>query len=299
MDSWERWGLVTAAALPRAARRAPAPGIERVAHGLYRIGPRPSGDAGWWQDAAIACARRPDGVLHAQAAAATRPLDGFEPGVPITIAVPPGTSAREPGVHRLIRLCAPTTVLGLPVSGAAETLVDLGGELEPRPGCAAARTVLDQFELVELALECALHHHLTTLEDLHDALDAAGARRPGRAVLREVLRRRPTSAPPTESYLETRFVQLLRRADLPAFDRQISIHDDDGFIGRVDFRRERVVVEAVGGQAHVGKLHTDNERYARLAALGLIVIPLSFDHIEHRPHSVANLLRRSMAQGEA
>ena len=52
-------------------------------------------------------------------------------------------------------------------------------------------------------------------------------------MLVEVLARR-SDQPPTESYLETRVVQVLRDAGLPTFDRQVELADEEGFIGRVD-----------------------------------------------------------------
>lgn len=43
---------------------------------------------------------------------------------------------------------------------------------------------------------------------------------PGPPALRLVLDRRPTDAPPTESELETRFLQVLRAAGIPEPVRQ-------------------------------------------------------------------------------
>ncbi|MEZ5234259.1 MAG: hypothetical protein R2749_16365 [Acidimicrobiales bacterium] len=292
MDGWEAWGLTTAFR-PRRARNGP--GVERVGRGLYRIGPRPDGDLGWWQDAAIACARHPDAVLHGQAAAAALELDGFEPGVPITVAVPPAASGRG-NVRRLVELAPPVTVHGLPVSSAGQTLVDLGAGLTPRPGCAAAAEPLAAIDLVELALECALRRGLTDLEVLDALLRRASRSRPGRSVLTAALRRRPADAPPTESYLETRVVQQLRSAGLPTFDRQIALHDADGFIGRVDLFLDPVVIEVVGMRWHLDRFDADHDRYGRLANAGYHVIPLTFRHIERQPGHVARKVRLALAQ---
>lgn len=61
-----------------------------------------------------------------------------------------------------------------------------------------------------VAVESALRHRLTTEDELLELLASCGPNRAGAKTLEAVLERRPYGAPPTESYLETRGVQVLR-----------------------------------------------------------------------------------------
>ena len=84
-------------------------------------------------------------------------------------------------------------------------------------------SVLDDTRL-EWSLESALRRRLVTLDDL------AGSR--GR--LNRVLALRPPGAPATGSIRETQFVQLVRRLDLPALERQVAIGEPGEFPWRLD-----------------------------------------------------------------
>ena len=117
------WSLRTADALAdlgmsRWQRRAAcAEGrLHVVGPGLYLCGPRLEGEAGWWQDAAIACARTPGAALCGAAAADVYGLDGFAANEAITVSVPPTASGRGGGVKRLTRLQPPRTTGGLTVT---------------------------------------------------------------------------------------------------------------------------------------------------------------------------------------
>lgn len=84
-----------------------------------------------------------------------------------------------------------------------------------------------------------------------------------------MLARRPDGAPPTESYLETRFVHMLRRAGLAAPEGQLEIRDaTGGLIGRVDFRRDNILIERDGREYHdrSESFVKDRDRWTRLQA---------------------------------
>jgi len=266
-----------------------------LGRGLYLAGPRLDGDEGWRQDIAIACARRPDAVVCGPTAAALRDLDGFAPGCPITLAAEPSAAA-GPGIRRVQRLDPVATVGGFPATGIDETLLDLGTSLISRPGCAGARQPLDATELVELAVEDALRRGLTTIDRLHAIVAAANRARPGRGVLAAVLTQRPTDTPPTESYLETRCLQVLRHGGLPDFDRQVTIEDADGPIGRVDLHRSGVVIELVGARWHLDRFDADHRRYARIASAGYCLLPFTFNDVEHRPGHVLQATAEALAR---
>lgn len=121
-----------------------------------------------------------------------------------------------------------------------------------------------------------------------EIISQANQARPGRATLAAVLQQRPAGAPATESYLETRCVQVLRRPGLPEFDRQVELSDDGGPIGRVDLFCRGVVLELVGARWHLDHFDRDHRRYARLAAAGYHLLPFTFNDVEHRSHHVTS-----------
>ena len=116
--------------------------------------------------------------------------------------VPRSSGIRRVDVHRAEPLEHVRSIAGLRVTGVAQTLIELGA------GLAAVRSPgghrLRSEDLVELALESALHQKLTTLNSIDDLLSPIGRTHSGAAVLRRVLARRPRGVAPTESWLETR-----------------------------------------------------------------------------------------------
>ena len=198
-------------------------------------------------------------------------------------------------MRRRRALQPPNTVGRLVVASVEDTLLGLGEDLTPRPGCTAADAPLDAELLVELAVEAALRAGLTTIERLAEVVAATDGRRPGRGVLREVLARRPDE-PPTGSFLETRCHQVLRAAALPAFHRQVELRDGGGRIGIVDFALGSVVIEAVGERWHLERFHPDHRRYARLVAAGHRLLTFTFEDIEHRPDHVVDATRRALGR---
>jgi hypothetical protein len=266
--------------------------LSTVGHGVFLEGPRLEGDEGWYQQIAIAAARFPRGVITGEAAAALHGLDGFDPGcVPVTIAVGHRSSSHTAPRRRL--LLAPQRFGTVAVTAVDETLLGLGAVARPRPGCRAATEVLGAVDLVELAVESALRSRLVTPSSLADVIDVAGTR-PGRRALAAVLARRGQHVP-TGSYLETRCVQVLRACGLDDFERQVDLHDTEGWIGRVDFHRDGVVIEVVGKKWHEPRVDPDSHRYTRLCAAGYRPLLFTFTDIEHRPEHVIRATRAARA----
>jgi very-short-patch-repair endonuclease len=197
--------------------------------------------ASWHQRLKALTLRRPGGswVSH-RAACAFWQLDGFDPGV-VEITTVCDLRAHDGFVihrARCVESRDVTIVANMPVTTVHRTLIDLG--------------LVADVDEVELALECALRRRITTIPRLCSRLDALSRRR-GSGVLRKALDRRPANAPPTESALETRFLQFVRRHKLPAPDRQVRITDEHGFTGRVDFyySAAQVVVEVQSRRHHL------------------------------------------------
>ena len=283
-------GLLAAADLSwdERRRRLKDGSLRRVAHGVYATTPRPADrEAGWRWDlrvAMLACGR--DCVGARSAAAAMWGLDGFEAPVPIELNTPVSSRHRQRGVHRVAPLEPIATLGGVDVTGIGQTLIELGAGVTRRRASANDPIPVRPDELVELAVESALRRRLTTEEDLLELLGRCGWYRGGAPMLEEVLERRAFGAPATESYLETRGLQVLRNGGLPPGRRQVAIHDDRGrYIKRVDLLLgTRVVVEFDGRAYH--PFEQDHEIWSTLSGEDYLVIAVTYEQVTLRPDYV-------------
>lgn len=268
--------------------------LRRVGRGVFAWGePLASSGGGqraaWCGEAArhLALAGT-DAMLARASAAMVRALDGWGDGpLPVELNVARrSTGRRRVPARRVDVLEPPDVVDGLPVTGIGQTLVELGSTI--------TADVLAPVDRVELAVECALHRRLIGLTGVEDVL-ARGSARCGAAVLRAVLARRPHGAPPTESWLETRMVQLLRDGGLPDPQRQVELRDSDAFIGRVDLLLDALVVELHGAQHNDGAaLDADRLRRARLEAAGYRVLEFGYRSVVQQPVHVVALVRATL-----
>lgn len=177
--------------------------------------------------------------------------------------------------------CDVGRVQGIPVTSTSRTLIDLGA-------------VVSQ-PVVERALETALRLGLSSIWHLIGRLDAlAASGRNGIGVIREVLRERDPRLVPTASELESMLWQIIDRSPLPRPERQFSIWDRDGFIGRCDFvyPADVLVIEAQSAQWHLERRRwlSDMERRNRLTVAGWRVIEISWVDIVRHPESVIRRL---------
>jgi very-short-patch-repair endonuclease len=226
--------------------------------------------AGWQQRAMAACLWAREGVAAShECSAALWELDGIVPG---TVEVLRLHKKHSPGpgvvVHSTTRRFAIQSRYGIPVTSATRTLIDLAG-------------VLDEPTL-ELALESALRRRLTSLLRLQRGLDEEGGHgRPGSDKLGALLGHYGRSTVPTESNLEAKVLQILRRNGFPQPARQYVVRGEDGFAARIDFAypQAMVAIEAEGYRWHSGReaWARDRVRTTRLASLGwriLYVTPM-------------------------
>ncbi len=275
-----------------------AGGVRRVARGVYEVvdpaaeDRSPSGEeARWLQQLAVKQRQAgPDAVVARSAAAALRGWDGFEPPVPVALNVSRSCRPRGPHIHRPRHIEPPTTIGSFHVTSPAQTLLELGVGLVGRRGSLNDPRPLRPDELVELALEDALRQRLTSEGELLTLLARVDCRHEGAGRLLRVLERRPFGAPPTESYLETRGVQVLRNGGLPPGRRQVELHDGRGtYLRRVDLLLgERVVVE-FDGLAYHGP-ERDHENWSVLAAAGYRVLAFTFAQVTREPGRVVRLV---------
>ena len=269
--------------------------LQRQSRSLVGASPGESPEERWLHSLAVLVARtRPDGVVAGTAAACLYGLDGFDMAQPLRVDVP--AQRRFTAVPHIQRTRDPaqSVAVGMfPVTSVARTLADIGDRLEPQSRWRDDVHPIPPVDLIELAVDCALRQGLVTMDQL---TVTARSRRPGAKLLCQVLARRPVGTPPTESHLETRFVQMNRSAGLPEPDRQVEIHDRFGtFIGRVDFALGRLLVECDSRKFHGGDaaFMKDRDRWNRLQAEGYWPMVLTSEHIERSPARTVDLIRRT------
>ncbi len=263
----------------RAQLRAAVAGgrIHSVGRDLYRAGPGPATDL----ERALGAAVATDGVVSGRLAALLHRLDEGAAAVPdVTVDRSAATNVR--GLrHRLLAPDRIVEVAGFRCADGIQTLVDLAHRLPDDPW--------------ERALESALRMKLTTVEGLIDELPHLGRQRiKGTRRIRRVLMIRPAGAPPTESYLETAFVQIARLVPfLPPPQRQVEVYDHRGaFVARVDLAwPELGLFIELDGEHHLGQPVYDASREtAIVAATGWLPGRFSWSECVDHPHHTARRL---------
>jgi very-short-patch-repair endonuclease len=193
-------------------------------------------------------------------------------------------------VHRVGHLdnCDLRWVDEMRITNPIRTIFDLAGTLKP-----------ERFEFV---LDEARRRGLVAERPLRMALERLGRPgRPGTRQLRRVLDSRELQRPAPGSPFERRFIQFLARRRLPAAQRQFAIHDGNGdFVARVDFAYPdlKVAIECDGKKHHFGRgdWERDVDRRSRLAALGWLVIHVSWDMLANRPDELEARIRGALGQ---
>lgn len=98
------------------------------------------------------------------------------------------------------------------------------------------------------------------------------------------------------SMLEWRFHKLCDALG-PGWRFNVDIYDEQGFVARVDALHEATgtIVELDGRRFHgEDRFQSDRTRDQRLAALGYVVIRLTWDDLEKRPMEVVERIRRTV-----
>jgi very-short-patch-repair endonuclease len=105
-----------------------------------------------------------------------------------------------------------------------------------------------------------------------------------------------------ESWLERRFVALLRRAGLPTPELQRTYRDGTRVVARVDtFFPPDLVVELAGYRFHASRaqIQRDEQRRTELMLRGLRVITFTADDVVRRPEWVVAQLRHALSRDVA
>jgi hypothetical protein len=257
--------------------------------GIYVVGGAPDT---WRQRLWVALLEAGDGafVSH-RSSSALRTVPGFAPGI-VEVSKPRALDHTiHHGVLHESGLILPghlTTVDGIPCSSLARTMFELAA-------------VIRGDRLIR-AVDNAMAHRGLTSQQLQDIVrDMAKRGRTGSAIMRKISEARGADYVPPESGLEAELIDLLVGAGLPEPERQLSLGDEDSFIGRVDlgYRRYKLLLEVDGGPWHtsVSARAHDRERRNRLTALGFRI--LNFDEEDIRVHTTRTVRRVRTALAEA
>jgi hypothetical protein len=171
------------------------------------------------------------------------------------------------------------TVRGVAVTTPSRTLTDLMCSLGEEAGVAM--------------LTDAFRRGLITVEDVR----AAARRAHGRHGVTMARHLANSCKWEPHSPLEWHFHALIDSLG-PGWRFNVDIHDDEGFVGRVDALHEPsgTIVELDGQRFH-GNDHfqADRTRDQRLAALGYVVVRLTWDDVVNRPMDCVERVRRTVA----
>jgi very-short-patch-repair endonuclease len=213
-------------------------------------------------------------------------LEGVPSGA-VELSLPRGRSYDRVDVHVVTDLGPVdiTTVGHLPVTTTARTLVDLGA-------------VVDD-DTLEQALESALRDGRTSLRQVRRRLEALSRRgRPGLARVRRVLDRRLEGGP-SDSELETRVVQLLRRARLPRPVRQHEVWLGGRVVARADlaYPGQRLLIELDGWSGHGTKraFRADRRRQNSLVLAGWTLLRFTWADVIESPAAVVAAVHGALA----
>jgi hypothetical protein len=244
----------------------------RVERGVYVVGAAPVEDL----DRARARVRARGGVARGLLAGVLHDLDAVSLDGPC-------------GRRRPIDHAAVVVLGGVRCANGLDTLVDLA-------------EVLDD-DRWEQALESALRRRLTSVGDIEAVVPELGrARVRGCSRIRRVLAVRPEGAPPTESMLETRMVQLARRVPgLEAPARQVVVNDGDClFVARVDLAWPNLgLFLELDGQQHADQpLYDARRETAVVAATGWLCGRFTWHEVVRVPTTTARRLGALVAQAK-
>lgn len=193
-----------------------------------------------------------------------------------------------------------TVVDGIPCTTLARTIFDLCGDPDRRPLRSESARATHRLKMLQVANDAIRHQGLEVERELA-VLAAIGKRgRSGTALVRDLFEEMGCNYVPADSDLEIVFVELCRNARLPLPEKQVSISDAEGFIGRVDFLfAPRLIVE-IDSSWHDGPLDVqrDAARDARLRALGYTVRRWRWRDLVLTPEKVVWRIRKDLERSE-
>lgn len=249
--------------------------------------------ASWRGDLLAACwAAQGLAIASHRSGAALRELPGGRTDL-IEITCKRWKRAKADGlvVHETKLLDAPDIdcVDGIPCASVEQTLLGLAAVVP---------------DTVEMAVDRALHKQMTTISALEDFVQRKGKRgRNGAGVLRELVRRLDPLAGVSESAMETKLKQLLRRHGFPTPAFQYEVRHAGRFIARVDaaYPEHRIAIEYDSYEHHTGKqaIVRDNDRRNALREVGWRTVVFTAQDIARDGGPALEALRTELAFGAA
>lgn len=259
-------------------RRLAAGRLHTIHRGVYAVGHACTTREANWMAAVLACGHGA-GLSHHDAGAlrALRPAWGSR--IHVTV---PASRRREPdGVHVHRSTLRPEDMAiidGIPVTSLARTLLDLAAILRPHQ--------------LARAIEAAERQRLLDFTPLHAVL-TSNPRHAGARQLRAALATY-TEGTITHSDHEALLLHLCMEAGLPRPQTNSALTLKDGSTLRPDllWPAHRLVVEVDGDDwhAHRSARRRDHARDADVQALGLMVVRVLADDLDHRPREVLDRL---------
>ena len=257
------------------SRRRASGALERLEPRVYRIPGAPPTREQRLMQALLGAG--PGAALSHGTAARLHELDGFADYEQVELTIARGRRYRRVRAHETSDLPRNevTTIRGLVVTRPIRTLKDIA-------------TVFPS-GVVEQAYESAMRRGLVVDRAVRASLRAGD---PGVKVLRSVLDRR-AGLPPTESVLETRFAQLVRRARLPRPARQVRVGPH-----RVDFAwpELRVAVELDGRHhdGHDARRRDIRRQNAIAVETGWRLLRYTWEDVVEQPDTVVASIRAAL-----
>lgn len=215
---------------------------------------------------------------HAALALHGLPLFGVDTSL-VDVVADVSTSKKRAGVHVHVATEAQRLLIKDPLTQTVSV-----------PDACVATAADHGFEAAVVAMDAALKGGMTTRAALTASLSQSGLRYGAGRARAAVLAVDPTCESPGET--RTRLILVEAGLDVRS---QVSLSDDEGFIGRVDFLvGNRVVVEFDGAVKYDGiegrrALMAEKRREERLRDAGFRVVRLTWADLQHPDRIVARV----------
>jgi hypothetical protein len=248
-----------------------------------------------------------NGILVGPAAAGLLGWDGFSENDPEVWLVPHNSGMTRHGVIRS-RLWTPSEreINGIAIASDHLVLTHLLERLESLPRWLGDRHPIPPYERIELGFESFLRGG-GVVPELQ-----TGRRSETMSMIRTLMVQRGPNEPATESFLETRLIQLVRRNGIHPVFRQVPLMIDGVYRNRLDLvvafvrtarrptqfdRRFGIPMEADGREYHEFQFVKDRKRGNNIAAAGAAPLVVTYDMVERSPREVIVPLRRMLNAG--
>ncbi len=265
----------------------------RIAEGrLISVQPgvvRHSAHVATWPGRLMAACLSTGGLASHRSAARLWGAEAARGGI-VEITVDDGAATDRPGVvlHRSTQMHLADRMLidGIPVTGAARTLLDVAGVVRSR--------------MLESIVDDLLRLRRTTWPELHSTLLRHSAQgRTGCGGLRRLLAERYGDGPVPLSDWSRRVVRLLVDGGLPAPVLEHRVLSPTGIlVAQVDaaYPFERIAIELQSKQWHLNhrSFEADPARWNQLTTLGWQVYPVTWTFFTKEPDELCRIVRTAL-----